>query len=111
VEERRAGCQFRHILSLLIAEVLYQSKRVKKIPPGSGPHQRIYVMIAQKLFQNLGNMIPDLDFLLILDPGSRGQKGRGSWTPDPGFVSVSGSATLGSKPPQGILWRIGFHEM
>jgi hypothetical protein len=51
--------------------------RVKKIPdPGSGSASKNLRIFNPKFFSKLSD--PDLDFLPIPEPGSRGQKGTGS---------------------------------
>jgi hypothetical protein len=61
--------------------------RVKKIPEPGSALKNLCIVNSKNCFLALRNMIWDLDFLPIPDPGSRGHKGR---IPDPG----SGSATL-----------------
>jgi hypothetical protein len=69
----------------------YPGSRVKKIP---GSASVIRTILTQKLFLNsrkydpkysswIRILDPDLDFLPIPDPGSRGQKGTRSQIPDP----------------------------
>jgi hypothetical protein len=57
--------------------------------PDSDPHKRIQYFNPKnisKLSEILSEMFildPDLDFLFILDPGSRGQKGTGPGSASP----------------------------